>query len=328
MDQRRPHAQAVAVAGERIVAVGDSSSVLNLSASQAQVIDCGDMTLLPGFNDAHCHILGLARRLQDLDCGPGLAPTISALQSLVRQRAGSKGERGWVRGFGYDDRQLTEGRHPTRWDLDAAAGHNPVWLEHRSGHAAALNSLALQKAGIGLDTADPPGGLIERELSTGEPTGVLFEMRSFLRERLGNTRTPQDFEAGIRAAGNLMLSYGITSAQDAGADNGLERWRSFRRLQSDGALHCRITMFAGAGRLDELTAAGLSYGCGDSWLRLGHAKIMLNPDSRRSPPTLGGAISVGVEGPPGWISRCRALYRRGRHRRRRQSVTGLPRAKG
>ena len=178
------------------------------------------------------------------------------------------------------------GAIPTVGNLDAAAPSHPVWLEHRSGHASALNSRALQLAGIHRETPDPPGGVIERDPVTGEPTGTLFEMRSFLRQRLGNTRSPQEFENGMRAAGQLLNSYGITSVQDAGADNGIDRWRAFRQLQSDGALSCRITMFVGVERLNELSAipspfgGGLgwgrpAFGSGDRWLRLGHAKIML-----------------------------------------------------
>ena len=291
MELSQPRAQAVAVAGERIAAVGRNADVRRMASVRAQVIDCQGLTLLPGFNDAHCHLPGLSRRLQDLDCsssalsGAG-GPRIAALQELVRQWAASLPAGGWVRGYGYDDRQMAEGRHPDRHDLDASAPDNPVWLEHRSGHASTLNSRALGMAGIGLDTPDPPGGLIDRDTHTGEPTGVLFEMRAFLRERLGSTRSSQDFEDGMRAAGQLLASYGITSVQDAGADNGIERWRTFRRLQAYRALSCRITMFAGWGRLDELAAAGLSYGSGDHWLRLGHAKIMLTLTAGALHPSL------------------------------------------
>ena len=268
-------AQAVAVAGERIAAVGGNSHIRPLASAWTQIIDCQGLTLLPGFNDAHCHLPGLARRLQDLDCSPQRAPSISALQALVRQWAESRPAGSWVRGYGYDDRQLSEGRHPKRWELDTAAPRHPVWLDHRSGHAIALNSRALALAGIHRETPDPPGGVIERDPATGEPTGTLFEMRPFLRQRLGNTRSAQDFENGMRASGQLLNSYGITSVQDAGADNGIERWHTFQRLLSVGALRCRVTMFAGAERLDELASAGLPYGSGDDWLRLGHAKIML-----------------------------------------------------
>ena len=275
MEQTRPRAEAVAVAGERIAAVGGNDDVRRMASGSAQVIDCQGLTLLPGFNDAHCHLPGLARRLQDLDCSPQRAPSIPALLALLRQWAAARPSGSWVRGHGYDDLQMAERHHPNRWDLDAAAPEHPVWLEHRSGHATALNSRALELAGIHRETPDPPGGVIGRAAETGEPDGTLFEMRSFLRQRLGNTRTPQQFEDGMRAAGQLLASYGITSVQDAGPDNGIERWRVFQQLQSDGALLCRITMFAGAGRLDELAGEGLTFGVGSHWLRLGHAKIML-----------------------------------------------------
>ena len=275
MERTQPTAVAVAVSGDRITAVGSNATIRRMASARTQVVDCQGLTLLPGFNDAHCHLPGLARRLQDLDCSPRRAPSIAALQALVRRWAESRPAHSWVRGHGYDDRRMAEGRHPRRWELDAAAPERPVWLEHRSGHAAALNSRALELAGIHRDTSDPPGGVIERELVTGEPTGVLFEMRSFLRSRLGNIRSPQEFKDGMRAAGQMLASYGITSAQDAGADNGVQRWRTFQQLQADGALPCRIVMFAGAERLDELAAAGLSFGSGDDWLRLGHVKILL-----------------------------------------------------
>ena len=299
MQPERPRAEAVAVAEDRIIAVGSNSDIRHLSSVHTQMVDCSGLTLLPGFNDAHCHLPGLARRLQDLDCSQQRAQSIPVLQALVREWAALRQAQaeqrppgnhpglveGWVRGHGYDDLRMSEGRHPNRWDLDVAAPENPVWLEHRSGHASALNSRALELAGIHRETPDPPGGVIERDPTTGEPTGTLFEMRSFLRQRLGNIRSPQEFEEGMRAAGQLLNRYGITSAQDAGADNGIERWRSFRQLQSNGALSCRITMFAGVGQLDELAREGLTYSSGDYWLRLGHAKIMLTLTSGALTPS-------------------------------------------
>ena len=294
MDPSVPEAEAVAVAGERIAAVGSDSEIRRLASRSAKVIDCQGLTLLPGFNDAHIHLPGLARRLQDLDCSPDRAASIAALQALVREQAASQPAGSWVRGHGYDDLGLAERRHPDRHDLDAAAPHHPVWLEHRSGHASVLSSRALALAGIDRETPDPPGGVIERDPSTGEPTGVLFEMHSFLRRRLGILRAPAEFEAGMRVAERLLTSYGITSVQDAGADNGIDRWQTFQRLQLEGILPGRITMFAGIGRLDELLSAGLSFGSGNHRLRLGHAKIMLTLTSGAldpSPGELGEMIS-------------------------------------
>ena len=274
LDRSRPRAEAVACNGERIVAVGSSSDIGGLPSRGADIIDCKGLTLLPGFNDAHCHLPGLARRLQDLDCSPQYAPSIASLRERVRQRASSLLPGAWVRGFGYDDLEMAEGRHPDRHDLDSASPDHPVWLEHRSGHASVLNSAALELAGISIDTPDPPGGLIEREAATGEPTGRLFEAQALLRKRLGNIRDPRDFRDGMRAVDRLLLGYGITSAQDAGADNSVERWLTLESLQRAGILSGRITMFAGIGRLEELRDHGLEYGHSANRLRLGHGKIM------------------------------------------------------
>ena len=275
MDRTRPRAEAVAISGERIVAVGANADVRRRAPDGSEIIDCQGRTLLPGFNDAHCHLPGLARRLVDLDCGPEFAPSIADLQSLVRRHGASRPTGKWVRGFGYDERRMAEGRHPDRHELDAAMPDRPVWLEHRTGHAATLNSRALELAGIFVDTPDPPGGVIDRDPSTGEPTGTLFEMHNFLRERLGNTRSPGEFDDGVKMAGDLLASYGVTSIQDAGADNGIHRWNTFSGQQSTGALRCRVTMFAGGDRIDELADNGLAHGSGDQWLRLGHAKLVI-----------------------------------------------------
>ena len=287
MDPALPMARAVAASGKHIAAVGSNESIRVLVSSQTQVIDCQGLTLLPGFNDAHCHLPGLARRLRDLDCGPRQVTSIAELQTLVRARAGAHAPGSWIRGFGYDDLQLSERRQPTRHDLDFVAPDHPVWLVHRSGHAAVLNSRALELAGIHRETPDPPGGVIERDFETGEPTGTLYEMQSFLRQRLGSTRTPQEFDAGMRDVDEMLRQYGITSVQDAGHDNGLHRWRMLERLQSTGTLSCRVTMFAGIERLEELGSSGLAFGSGGESLRLGHAKIMLTLTSGSLYPSLG-----------------------------------------
>ena len=284
MNPASPLAEAVAISGNRIVAVGSDADIRGLALQDARVVDCQGCTLLPGFNDAHIHLPGLARRLTDLDCSPLQAPSIVALRTLIRGQSGNLQEDRWVRGFGYDDLQLTDRRHPNRHDLDAASPSHPVWLQHRSGHASVLNSRALELATVHRETPDPPGGVIERDEMTGEPTGVLLECESFLRLRLGRIRSTEDFDEGMRAAGRLLTGYGITSVQDAGAENGIERWRSFQRLQANGALPIRITMFAGTGRLDEITNSGIYYGSGDHKLRLGHAKIILTLTSGRLHP--------------------------------------------
>lgn len=275
LDPGQPRAEAVAVLGERIVAVGAGAQVNQLAGPGTRTVDCQGMALLPGLIDAHCHLLALAASLQGLDCGPGAVSSIGELQRAIRRRADDTPAGQWIRGFGYDESAFSEGRHPTRWDLDKATPHHPVRLDHRTGHATVLNSRALEAAGIHQDTADPLEGVIVRDDTTGEVTGLLLELGAFLRERLGATRDSAQIEAGVVRLNRKLLSCGVTSVQDAGPNNNPARWEVFRRLQASGRLLPRITMMAGASRLEEFLSSGRRWGSGDDRLRLGHTKVML-----------------------------------------------------
>lgn len=276
LDPAQPRAEAVAVKGETIVAVGTQGEASRLAGPGAKVIDCQGETLVPGFIDAHCHLFATASSLQGLPCGPDRVANIQDLQAAIRQRAATTPRGGWIRGSGYDDLALEEERHPNRWDLDLAAPEHPVRLDHRSGHATVLNSMALALAGIHQDTPDPVDGVIERAAGCGEPTGLLLEMGPFLRQRLGRLRDKRDTDEGMARLGRLLLSYGITSVHDAGVNNNLDRWDAMAGLQASGLLSCRVTMMAGAGHLEEFVEQGRGWGDGDDWLRLGHVKIMLS----------------------------------------------------
>jgi len=275
LEPGKPAAEAVAVAGDTIAAVGRRDQVSLLAAPGARTIDCQGMTLLPGLIDAHCHLLATAASMRGVDCSPDAVSSVHDVQMTLRHRAETTPEGRWIRGFGYDDVSLAEGRHPTRWDLDQAAPNHPVRLDHRSGHATVMNSLGLSMAGIGQDTPEPLQGLIGREPQTGEPTGLLLELAGWLRERLGPSRNEAEFREGLSRLDRMLLAYGITSVQDAGPDNGLDRWRTLGSIQASGQLSCRVTMMAGASKLQELVSEGLTWHSGDDWLRLGHAKLML-----------------------------------------------------
>lgn len=300
MAQRQPTAEAVAVQGPNILAVGSRKLIASLAGPNTRTIDCQGKSLLPGFIDAHCHVLATAAALQGVDCGPGAVSDIEELQKAVRDRAMKIQPGDWVRGFGYDDLALDEKRHPTRWDLDRAAPDHPVRLDHRSGHATVLNSLGLAQAGIGRDTADPVDGVAQREDATGEPTGLLLEMSGFLAERLGRLRKEGDQEEGVSRLSRRLLSYGITSVQDAGPRNSPDRWDAFKDLQASGRFAPRISMMAGSPYLKEFSQGGLTWGSGDRWLRLGHLKIMLTlttgqlqPDASTLAPLIVEARQAG-----------------------------------
>ena len=275
LEPAQPRAEAVAVRGQTIVAVGNKADMAHLLGFSSRVIDCQGMTLLPGLVDAHCHLLATAAALQGLDCSPEAVPSIQQLQIRIRKQSDVTPRDRWVRGFGYDELSLREKRHPTRWDLDLASPHHPVRIDHRSGHATVLNSQGLRLARIHRDTPDQVDGVIERDQTTAEPTGLLLEMSGFLRDRLGRLYTDDEFQESISRLDRKLLSYGITSVQDAGSHNDVDRWCTIRSLQSSRRLTCRVNMMAGASSLNDFLAAGLSYGAGDQQLALGHAKMML-----------------------------------------------------
>ena len=274
-DPALPSAGAVAVSGEKILAVGSEQDIDNLRKPHTRIIDCRGLSLVPGLIDAHCHLLASASSLTGVNCSPVSIASIADLKTAIARRAGELPPGRWIRGFGLDPVGLTERRYPTRQDLDSAAPHHPVRLDHGSGHAAVLNSRGLRLAGIDAATPDPPEGIIHRDEESGEPDGLLLELSGFLRARLGNTRSAEEFEDGIARLNRKLLSYGITSVHDAGPNNRPSHWETFRSLTESGQLTPRVMLMAGVSHLAEFAAAGLGWGAGDNRLRLGHAKIML-----------------------------------------------------
>jgi predicted amidohydrolase YtcJ len=215
MDDRAMRAEAIAEAGGKIVAVGSRAAVMKRKGPGTQVIDLGGRTLLPGFVDAHGHMVGggLQALSANLLAAPdGKVQDIASLQRTLREWAAANEATvktaGLVIGFGYDSASLAELRHPTRDDLDAVSRDIPVVAVHQSGH-------------IGADTADPAGGVIRRRAGTKEPDGVLEESAFFgnlmkVFARLG----PDGVKELVRAGGALWASFGYTTAQEGRATPG------------------------------------------------------------------------------------------------------------
>ena len=160
----------------------------------------------------------------------------------------------WVRGKGYNEFYLKEKRHPNRYDLDKAAPSRPVKLTHRSGHAHVLNSLALKHVGITAESGDPPDGLIDRDLETGEPTGILFGMGNYLAKRIP-ALDDDEMRQGVRLANEELLSLGVTSIQDATSHNDIHNWNMFRQWKSEGIFRPGVTMMLGMKGFDEYKTA-------------------------------------------------------------------------
>lgn len=271
-DPNRPTAEAVAIAGERIVAVGRTADLRPYIACHTQLLDCHGHTVLPGFIDPHLHLFSWASRLcgADLSGAGSMAELRHTLaRGLPRLQPGE-----WLRGYGYDDFLLSEKRHPTRDDLDAVCRDRPVVVRHRSGHAAVLNTAGLQRAGIGPSFANRDGGHAERDPS-GRPTGVVYELEPFLRTVIPGLPAAE-FRAGLQRAGQDLLRLGVTSFHDASAGNTLDDLAVFQQLRADGLLTSRATVMLGSAALDQLLEARLGPFSGDEQVRLGSIKIMLH----------------------------------------------------
>ena len=284
MDPHLPRAQAVAVRGDRIAWVGSEDDIGTIRSPGVRMIDCEGQTLVPGFIDAHAHVLAFAARLLAVNCGPREVSSIGDVRSTLRERAAVTPPGSWVRAGGYDEFSLGEKRHPTRWDLDAAVSDHPVRLDHRSGHAIVLNSAALAAVGVSVDTPDPPDGMIERDSDTGVPTGLLLDMDSFLDGRIPRL-SESELEEGVRWADELMLSRGITSVQDATPSNSPERWDLLARLKRTGCLTPRLTVMPGVGYISRFLKRGLGPGAGDDNMDVGPAKVLLSVDGGRLEPS-------------------------------------------
>jgi len=275
LDRRKPRAALVAVKDGRIAWVGENEDRKGLEGRKTRKIDCGGKTLVPGFNDAHCHILAFASSLLSVDCSPSSVNSITDIQARIREQAQKLPPGSRIRATGYNEFYLAEKRHPNRCDLDQAAPHHLVKLTHRSGHASVLNSLALSSIGISTDSPEPPGGMIERDLDSGEPNGLLLEMEAYI-DKAVPPLSEDEFEKGIRLANEKHISLGITSLQDATVHNGLREWQNFRRLKERGELLPRLWVMIGADALGELQQSGFYPRFGDDGLRLGAVKIVLD----------------------------------------------------
>jgi predicted amidohydrolase YtcJ len=245
-DTRSKPASAIAIADGRIVAVGADDEVRRRAGSAADVVDLGGRTVLPGINDSHAHVgwWALATAAGALDVRPGSAPSVAAVQELVREAADRTPEGEWILGYGWDQARFADGRPPMRTTLDAVAPRHPVALTHFSGHALWANSEALRRAGVERSTTVPPGSVIVRDPGTDEPSGVLIEPGA---TRLVARRIPpvpvEDLADILEDAISALHARGITSyTEPAVAPDDPDR-------AFTGAFTDAYALLAGRGRL-------------------------------------------------------------------------------
>ena len=277
MDDARSTAPGMWTRGDRIVALGDPDDLRGAAGRDAEVVSLEGATVVPGFSDVHCHISSFAITLAQADVGQPQVPDIAALKRVMREQAAKTPAGVWVVGNGYVEYKLRDQRHPNRHDLDEAIPDRPCVIYHTSGHACAVNTIGLHEMGLGEESADPPGGFLERD-EHGKATGVIFEQPMFeLADRLFYSDTmamsPAERAALMAKASAHYASMGLTSCSDAGANANGAAFRMFRDAEAAGTLAVRIACMFNYGVGDWLIDAGMTTGFGSDWLQVGAIKI-------------------------------------------------------
>src|SRR4051794_10398723 len=230
-----PRAEAIAIAGDRLIYVGGDAGALALRGPATRVIDAGGRAVLPGLHDAHGHVLGLGEQLQELDLrGTASRADVSA---KLADRARTAAPDAWIVGRGWDQNDWPVKGWPSRTALDAAAGGRRVWLTRIDGHAGVASSRALQDAGLSAASVDPAGGRIIRD-AAGAPDGVLVDRAMEAVTRLIPEPTDAEIEATLLRADAELQRLGLTTVHDAGIDERVAA--AYRRLVESGRLRTRV----------------------------------------------------------------------------------------
>ncbi|MFQ5750891.1 MAG: amidohydrolase [bacterium] len=272
VDDKNPKAQAVAITGDKIIAVGSNAEIEKLMTPGTRVIDLKGKTVVPGFIDSHYHYMGVGNREfhLNLDGTKSYQEFLDKVKAEVAKK--SKGE--WVTGRGWIEEDWPSKKFPTREDLDKIAADNPVMLRRADGHAAVVNSLALKIAGISKETTNPQGGQILRNKYTGEASGILLDRAMGLVSR----HMPPDTSIEMmrkyaKKANDLAIAYGLTQVHDMGTN-----WRTvdlWKDMYEKGELKIRLyTCIRGPGEdADRLLTEGPQIGLFNHRLTVRSIKI-------------------------------------------------------
>ena len=270
-------AEAVAITGGRIVAVGTNAEIRARAGAATQVVDLGGRAVTPGLIDTHVHFTEVDA-LFSIDLSDLSIRTMTDVQARVAAQVAKVKPGEWVLGDGWDEGKLAERRHITAADLDAVAPNNPVWLGNTTGHYGVGNTYALKIAEIRKGTPDPPAGTIVHK-DDGEPSGVVLESAQQLITRHIPPFTREQQKAGLVKMIQDFNAEGMTGAKDPGMSE--LKWTLYNELLKEGKLDVRVfALWAGPRRLDQAAAV--------------QARVNANP---RPPQSLGDGMlfSGGVK---------------------------------
>ncbi len=267
MDPGQPAAHAIAILGNRIVAVGTDQEIKKLAGAGTRVIDARGQLLLPGFNDSHVHFLGGGFQLSSVDLRD--ADTPEEFAERIRLFAEKLPAGRWITGGDWDHERWADAKLPTRELIDRFTPNTPVFVSRLDGHMALANSLALKLAGVTRQTPDPDGGLIVRDPKTGEPTGVLKDAAMGFVWKVVPESSFVEKLAAARAATEHAAKLGVTSVQDMSAGNDVGVYQT---LLDHGELKTRIYAVSPLPAWERLARTGVRAHFGSSTLRIGGLK--------------------------------------------------------
>ncbi len=268
MDAETPRAQAIAITGNRVLAVGGDAEMRSLLASDGEAVDLQGRTVVPGLIDSHLHFMSYGLSLKQIDLAE--VPTLEECLNRVAARAAETPAGQWLTGRGWDQSLWSGGAFPTRADLDAVTPEHPVFVRRKCGHAGWANSRALELAGITAETPDPPGGAIDHDPTTGQPNGILKETAMDLMFRLFDEPTVEEAVDAIKVGIANVHKLGLVGVHTM---EGAPSLRGFQQLRADGELELRVLMQIPEKNLDAAIQVGLRSGIGDEWLRIGGVKL-------------------------------------------------------
>ena len=235
-------AKAMAVRGDRIVAIGGENDVLKYKGPDTKIVDLNGQFVMPGFNDAHMHLTeaGFKKLTVDLT---GVR-SLDEFRDRISKRAETAAPTEWITGSGWDETLWVGKELPTRWDIDEVAADHPVFLERIDGHVAVANTLALKIAHVTIASKDPEGGQIARD-ATEQPNGILRETAQDLVRSVIPPPTLDQRRQAIEAALQDIRNWGVTSVQDYSYESDSagqwENYKIFQQLERDGKLTARIS---------------------------------------------------------------------------------------
>ncbi len=267
VDKSLPTAQAVAVLGDRIVAVGSNTEVDAWRAPHTHVIDAGGKLLLPGFNDAHVHFVSGGMQLDNIQLNDATTPEEFARRIGERARVTAKGE--WIVGGNWDETKWNPPNMPTKELIDAVTPDTPVFVSRYDGHMGLANSVALRLAGITAKIPDPPGGTIVRD-AQGNPTGALKDAATDYIDKVIPPLTHDQRLKIVKRALAHAASVGVTSVQHMVASN--EDIAVYSELLQRDELTTRIYVAPSITHVDDLAKLGIGHAFGGPYLRIGALK--------------------------------------------------------